>query len=77
VTAHEAGLDTSEVNEVVEIGGWAGATKFPARHLQSEDIDLTIRSEGGSEQVVAEISFMSSPERIAIMLHEELAIAPT
>jgi hypothetical protein len=40
-----------------------------------------IRSEGGSEQVAAEISFVSSPrrspERTAITLHEELAIAPT
>jgi hypothetical protein len=39
------------------------------------------RSEGGGEQVAAEISFMSSPKRspeqTAIMLHEELAIAPT
>jgi hypothetical protein len=33
VMAHDAGLDTSEVNVVVKIGGWAGATKFPACHL--------------------------------------------
>jgi hypothetical protein len=49
--------------------------------LQNEDVDLAIRSEGGSEQVVAVISFMSSlkrsPERTAITLHEELAITPT
>jgi hypothetical protein len=45
-----------------------------------EDVDLSIRSEGGSEQVAAEISFMSSPkrspERTAIALHKELAICP-
>jgi hypothetical protein len=51
------------------------------RHLQNEDVDLMIRSEGGNEQVTVEISFMSSPkrspERTAITLHEELAITPT
>jgi hypothetical protein len=31
----------------------------------NEDVDLAIRSEGGSEQVVAEISFVSSPKIIA------------
>jgi hypothetical protein len=78
---HDAGLDTLEVNEVVEIGGWAGATKFLACHLQSEYVDLAIRSEGGNEQITAEISFMlspkGSPERTAITLHEELMITPT
>jgi hypothetical protein len=51
------------------------------RHLQNEDVDLMIRSEGGNEQVTVEIFFMSSPkrspERTAIALHEELAITPT
>jgi hypothetical protein len=53
------------------------ANKYLARRLQNEDVDLAIRSEGGSEHVAAEISFMSSPkrspERTAITLHEELA----
>jgi hypothetical protein len=57
VKAHDARLDTSEVNEVVEIGGWAGATKILACHLESEYVDPMIRSEGGSEQVAVEISF--------------------
>jgi hypothetical protein len=35
------------------------------RCLLNEDVDLAIRSEGGSEQVAAEISFMSSPKMIA------------
>jgi hypothetical protein len=52
-----------------------------APRLQNEDVDLAIRSEGGSEQVVVVISFMSSPkrspERTSITLHEELAITPT
>jgi hypothetical protein len=59
-----------------------GAEKnFLARHLQKEDVDLAISSEGGSKQVAVEISFMSllkrSPERTAITLHEELAVTPT
>jgi hypothetical protein len=66
------------------VGEWA-QKKFLAHHLQNEDVDLAIRSEGGSKQVVVEISFMSlsktSPDRTAITLHEELAIplpgAPT
>jgi hypothetical protein len=45
------------------------------------DVDLVIRSKGGSEQVAAEISFVLLPkrssERAAITLHEELAITPT
>jgi hypothetical protein len=36
-----------------------------ARRLQNEDVDLTIRSESGAEQVAAEISFMSSSKMIA------------
>jgi hypothetical protein len=48
---------------------------------QNENVDLTIRSEGGSEQVAAEISFVSlpkmSPGRATITLREELAITPT
>jgi hypothetical protein len=47
----------------------------------NEDVDLAIRSKGGSEQVAVEISFMSSrkrsPKRAAVALHEEIAIAPT
>jgi hypothetical protein len=49
--------------------------------LQNEDVDFVIRSEGGSEQVAAVISFMSSPKRswgeLPSHLHEELAITPT
>jgi hypothetical protein len=62
---------------------WAGRTpeKILARHLQYEDVDLTIRSEGGGEQIAAKISFVpshkKSPERTAITLHEELAITLT
>jgi hypothetical protein len=63
------------------LGECADAKKKLARHPQNEDADLTIRSESGSEQVAAEISFVSSPkrspERTAIALHEELAITPT
>jgi hypothetical protein len=44
-------------------------------------VDLTIRSEADREQIATEISFVSSrkrsPERAAITLHEELAIAHT
>jgi hypothetical protein len=50
-------------------------------HPRNEDADLMIRSESGSEQVAAEIAFVSSlkrsPKRTAITLHEELAITPT
>jgi hypothetical protein len=49
--------------------------------MYNEDVDLTIRSEVGSGQVAAGISFVSSPKRspkrTAITLHEELAITPT
>jgi hypothetical protein len=52
-----------------------------ACHPRNKDVDLAIRSEGVSEQVAAEISFVSSPkrspERAAITLLEELAITPT
>jgi hypothetical protein len=62
------------------VGGWT-QKKILARRQQSKYVDLAIRSEGGSEQVTAEISFMSSPkrspERTAITLHEELVITPT
>jgi hypothetical protein len=58
-----------------------GVKKLLARHLENEDVDLAIRSEGGSEQVAAGISFVSSPKRppgrAAITLHEELAMPPT
>jgi hypothetical protein len=37
---------------------------FLARHPQNEDADPMIRSEGGSEQVAMEISFMSPPKMI-------------
>jgi hypothetical protein len=51
------------------------------RRPLNEDVDLAIRSEGGGEQIAAKISFVSSPkrspERAAIMLHEELVITPT
>jgi hypothetical protein len=36
---------------------------FLARRLQNKDVDLAIRLEGGSEQVAAEISFVSSSKR--------------
>jgi hypothetical protein len=39
--------------------------KILARHLQNEDVDLTIKSEAGSEQVATEISFVSLPKMIA------------
>jgi hypothetical protein len=52
-----------------------------ARCPKNEDTDLVIRSEGGSEQVAAEISFVSSPKmtlgRTAIALREELPITLT
>jgi hypothetical protein len=38
---------------------------FLTRHLRNKDIDLAIRSEGGSEQVAVETSFMSSSKMIA------------
>jgi hypothetical protein len=41
------------------------ARKFLAHHLQREDVDLTIRSEGSSEQVATKISFRSSPKMVA------------
>jgi hypothetical protein len=57
-----------------------GHQKILARRPQNENVDLTIRSEGGSVQVAAKISFVSSlkksPERTAIALNEELAITP-
>jgi hypothetical protein len=69
------------LNEENGVGGWVAARNFLARHPQNRNVDLAIRSEGSSEQVAAEISFVSSPktspERIAITLHEELAITPT
>jgi hypothetical protein len=34
-------------------------------HPRNEDVDLAIRSEGGSEQIAAEISFMPSRKIIA------------
>jgi hypothetical protein len=44
-------------------------------------VDLTTRSEGGSEQVAVKISFMSSLnmllERTVIALHKEHPITPT
>jgi hypothetical protein len=58
-----------------------GREKLLARDSRNEEIDLTIRSEGGSEHVTVGISFVSSPKRspgrAAIALHEELAITPT
>jgi hypothetical protein len=39
--------------------------KILAHRLQNEDVNLTIRSEGGGKQVAAKISFISSPEMIA------------
>jgi hypothetical protein len=45
--------------------------------MENENVDLAIRSEGGSEQVAAGASLVSSPERTAITLQEELAITPT
>jgi hypothetical protein len=64
------------------VGGWfARGKKILARHPGKEDVDLAIRSDGGSEQVVAGISFVLSLKRssgrTAITLHEELAITPT
>jgi hypothetical protein len=61
---------------------WVGRQNFfLACHLQSEDVDLAIRSEGGSEQIAVGISFVSSPKRspgrAAIALHEELVMPPT
>jgi hypothetical protein len=58
-----------------------GRKKNLACRLHNENVDLAIRSEGGSERIAVEISFMLSPkmslERTAITLHEELAITPT
>jgi hypothetical protein len=55
--------------------------KILARRPKNEDTDLAIRSEGGSEQVAEEISFVSSQKmtlgRTAIALHEELPITLT
>jgi hypothetical protein len=47
--------------------GWVGVCekKYLGRHLQNVDVVLAIRSEGSSEQVAVEISFMSSPKKIA------------
>jgi hypothetical protein len=69
---------------------WVGGCtrkNFLARRPENEDVDLAIRSEGGGEQVAAEISFAAEnplchrgrgrAERAAITLHEELPIAPT
>jgi hypothetical protein len=65
----------------VEGRGRVDTKKILARRQQTKYVDLAIRWEGGSEQVTAEISFMSSPkrspERTAITLHEELVITPT
>jgi hypothetical protein len=41
------------------------AKNFLPRHPRNKDVELTIRSEGDSEQVAAEISFVSSPKMIA------------
>lgn len=38
--------------------------KFLVCHAYNEDVDLAIRSVGGSEQAVAEISFVSSLKMI-------------
>jgi hypothetical protein len=69
------------LNEENGESGWVAATNFLARHPRNRDVDLAIRSEGGSEKVAAKISFVSSsktsPERFSIMLNEELAITPT
>jgi hypothetical protein len=48
--------------------------------LQNEDVDLAIRSEGGSEQVAVMKSSMSSPKMtlgLVTMLHSELPITLT
>jgi hypothetical protein len=37
----------------MKLTGWVDVKKFLARHPQNEDVDLAIRSEGGSEQVAA------------------------
>jgi hypothetical protein len=50
----------------VTAGGWLFAEKkYLGHHLHNVDVDLAIRSEGSSEQVAVEISFMSSPKKIA------------
>jgi hypothetical protein len=53
---HDTELDNRR--ETRRVGGWT--PKILARYLQNEDVDLAIRSKGGSEQVAAEISFLSS-----------------
>jgi hypothetical protein len=37
----------------MKLAGWVDAKIFLARHPQNKDVDLAIRSEGGSEQVAA------------------------
>jgi hypothetical protein len=39
--------------------------EFLAQRLLSENVDLSIKSEGGREQVAAEKSFVLSPKMIA------------
>jgi hypothetical protein len=48
---------------ITGVGGWV-PKKFLARHQENDDTDVTIRLEGGSEQVAAEISFVSSLKMI-------------
>jgi hypothetical protein len=36
------------------MGGWVDAGKALARHPENEDVNLTIRSEGGGEEVAVE-----------------------
>jgi hypothetical protein len=53
-------------NKVVETVGWVGRPKkILTRRPQNEDINLSIRSKGSSEQVAAKISFVPSPMMIA------------
>jgi hypothetical protein len=49
---------TPDFVETDVVGGWT--RNFLARHSWNEDANLAVRSDGGSEQVAVEISFMSS-----------------
>jgi hypothetical protein len=44
------------------VGGWASKISTAP---ENEEVDLATRSEGGSEQVAVEISFVSSSKMIA------------
>jgi hypothetical protein len=74
--AGTAGLDRRDA----AMGGWVDARKASTCHLENEDVDLAIRSEGGGEEVTVEEVLRPSPKMMlsrASIMRSEFPITPT